>query len=109
MNTDGLSFYNELIGEEIVNKHEFVVYSSFTGPMLITKEGWKVRTYLKKNLFELYYLPDDYREEHDLSQQYPKKIKALKKELLNACGGDFNNGLYSNGKNLVKTFSNIKK
>jgi arylsulfatase A-like enzyme len=98
---DGLSFYQELVGENPIKEHDFIVFSSFTGPTLITNEGWKLRTYLTKNIFELYYLPEDYREENDLSAKNPEKLKELKTKLLDACDGDFYNGLYSPKKNQI--------
>ena len=99
-NTDGISFYNELIGKKVKKTHDFVVYSSYYGPTLITKDGWKIRTYMKKNAFELYFLPDDFKEEHNLAQKYPDKLKELKSKLLEACDGDFNNGWYSKKKQI---------
>jgi len=101
-NTDGISFLNELIEENTELEHEFVVFSSFSGPTLITKDGWKIRAYLAKDVFELYYLPDDFREENDLSEKYPDRLKELKSELLKACDGNFINGLYSPEKNQIK-------
>lgn len=99
-NTDGISFYKELIEEEHHSEHEFVVYSSFIGPTLITNEGWKIRSYLEKGVFELYYLPDDPREENDLSQLHPEKLRDLKSKLLEVCEGNLNNGLF-NPQNLI--------
>jgi arylsulfatase A-like enzyme len=93
-NSDGISFYPELIEEENT-EHEFIVYGSFIGPTLITNDGWKIRTHLKKEAFELFYLPDDFQEENDLSEKYPDRFLALKAKLLQACDGDFNNGLHS--------------
>lgn len=93
--TDGASFYKELIEDENHEEHEFVVYSSFVGPTLITNDGWKLRTYLNKDAFELYFLPKDFREEKDLSKKFPDKMKELRSKLLEACDGDFYNGLYS--------------
>lgn len=92
--SDGISFYNELIGESDNDEHNFAVYSSYTGPTLITNDGWKLRTYLKKEAFELYFLPNDFREEKDLSKEYPDKFTEFKRNLLIACDGDFDNGLY---------------
>jgi arylsulfatase A-like enzyme len=92
--TDGISFYRELIAEGNNEEHEFIVYSSFLGPTLITNDGWKLRTYLKKGVFELYYLPDDFQEKNDLAGKFPEKLVELKGKLLMACEGDFNNGLY---------------
>lgn len=99
--TDGLSFYKELIGEGNKKQHDYVVYASFIGPTIITNNGWKLRTHLPKKAFELFYLPDDYREENDLSQKYPEKVKALKKEMLKACDGDFENGVFTFWKNSI--------
>jgi arylsulfatase A-like enzyme len=93
--SDGISFYNELIGESDKDEHNFVVYSSFLGPTLITNDGWKLRSYLKKDAFELYFLFDDYREETDLSEKFPGKFEELKNKLLEACDGNFKNGLFS--------------
>lgn len=102
--TDGISFYYELIEieTETETKHKFIVYSSFLGPTLITNDGWKIRSYLASDIFELYYLPDDFREENDLSNKCPGKLTELKSELLKACSGDFNNGLYSPRKNQIR-------
>jgi arylsulfatase A-like enzyme len=98
---DGISFYNELTQTDPGIEHEFVVFSSFTGPTLITNDGWKIRSYLAINAFELYFIPDDFREEIDLSEKFPEKLKELKNKLLEACDGDFNNGLYSTLKNQI--------
>ncbi|MEN7551678.1 arylsulfatase [Rapidithrix thailandica] len=101
LQTDGISFLPELNGETSVESgHDFVVYASFLGPTLITREGWKIRTYLHKNIFELYYLPEDYREEKNLAEKYPERLEELKSKLISACDGDLTNGLYSS-KNLL--------
>jgi len=102
LNSDGISFYHELTRADPGTEHDFVVFSSFLGPTLITKDGWKIRSYLDKEAFELYYLPDDFREENDLAEKFPDKLKDLKNKLLKACDGDFNNGLYSSQKNQIK-------
>lgn len=93
--TDGLSFYNELLEEETDINHDFVVYSSFKGPTLVTNDGWKLRTYLPQNAFELYYLPDDFREETDFSEKFSEKFAALKNKLLEACEGNFEHGHFT--------------
>lgn len=100
--TDGISFYDELINQGKGEEHEFVVYSSYTGPTLISDEGWKIRTDLEMGVFELFYLPDDFKEEKDLSEQHPEKLKELKSQLLEACEGDFFNGLFSNNGSILK-------
>ncbi|SOE21328.1 Arylsulfatase A [Spirosomataceae bacterium TFI 002] len=92
--TDGLSFYKELVKTGKSPEHEYVVYSSYLGPTLITNAGWKLRSYLKNDAFELYYLPKDFKEEKDLSGEFPDIFKDLKSKLLKECDGDFKNGLY---------------
>lgn len=96
LDTDGISFYPELVQSdgEKSQKHEFLVYSSYTGPTLISSDGWKLRSYLQKEAFELYYLPDDPREEKNMALNYPKLLEELKAKLLKACDGDFENGWY---------------
>ena len=100
--TDGLSFYNEILDKANENMHDFVVYSSFIGPTLITNDGWKIRTHLGKEAVELFYLPDDFREENDLSEKFPEKLRELKDKLLKSCDGDLKNGHYQSGKNQIK-------
>lgn len=100
--SDGISFYSELIERKDAKAHDHIVFSSFLGPTLITHEGWKIRSYLSTDKFELYYLPDDFKEKHDLSEKYPEKLMSLKKILLKECDEDFNNGLFQNAKNLIR-------
>ncbi|WP_405563474.1 sulfatase-like hydrolase/transferase [Polaribacter sp. Asnod6-C07] len=107
--TDGLSFYKELIGKGNNKEHDFVVYASFIGPTIITKDGWKLRTHVPKNAFELFYLLEDYKEENDLSQKYPEKVRALKKEMLKACAGNLENGVFTFGKNSIDVEKKSKK
>ncbi|WP_186757155.1 arylsulfatase [Echinicola salinicaeni] len=104
--SDGISFLSTLLGTGEQKKHDYIVHSSFEGPTLITEDGWKIRSYLRKNIFELYYLPEDYKEENDLSSQKPEKLEELKNLMLEACDGDFQNGLYGSGKTQINV---IKK
>ncbi|UCS94642.1 arylsulfatase [Echinicola marina] len=99
--SDGISFLSTLLGTGEQKEHDYIVHSSFEGPTLITKDGWKIRSYLRKNIFELYYLPDDYKEENDLASQNPEKLEQLKKMMLEACDGNFKNGLYGAGKGQI--------
>lgn len=102
MKTDGTSFFQTLISNESKVKRNFVIYASYTGPTLITKDGWKVRTDLKKDTFELFYLPEDFKEENDLSQVNPEKLQELKAQLLTSCEGDLVNGLFSSKLSMTK-------
>ncbi|MBD8488745.1 arylsulfatase [Echinicola sp. CAU 1574] len=106
--TDGVSFLPALLGKDQQKKHEYIVHSSFEGPTLITQEGWKIRYFIQKDTFELFYLPDDYKETHDLSEQYPEKLVHLKSKLLSACDGDFKNGWFRSSNEInVEKSSNL--
>ncbi|QXP66370.1 arylsulfatase [Polaribacter sp. AHE13PA] len=104
LKVDGISFYDELLGRKKKVEHDYVVFSSFIGPTLITNDGWKIRYYNHKKAFNLYYLPTDFKEENDLSREHPEKYNTLKKLLLKACDGDYNNGFFKWSK-----IMNIKK
>jgi len=111
LSVDGLSYYQALMGKELGEEleHDYVVYGSFEGPMLVTNDGWKIRSYLKKEAFEIFYLPDDKSEKNDLSVQRPNKLKQLKKRLIDACSGDLNNGFVSwHNFSLETNFKTIK-
>lgn len=96
LDTDGLSFAGEFSNRKIISeKHDFIVFSSFEGPTLVTNEGWKLRSVIAHDIFELYYLPDDFKEEYDLSKNKPALAEELKNKLIEACDGDLKNGLYS--------------
>lgn len=98
---DGISYWSTLKGEQVNKQHDFVVYASFQGPALVTQEGWKLRYYGTEELYQLYYLPDDYREGNNLFNQYPKKAELLKNKLIVACGGDIKNGWFSNSSGIL--------
>ncbi|MFW6303400.1 MAG: sulfatase-like hydrolase/transferase, partial [Candidatus Sumerlaeota bacterium] len=92
---DGISFLPEIMGESDRQEvHDYIVYAAHTGPCLVTKEGWKLRFVKlpKENLYQLYYLPDDYREENNIVFDVPEVVKPLSRELLMCCDGNFVNG-----------------
>ncbi len=90
---DGVSYLPELTGQEY-KSHDYVVYSSMMGPALVTKEGWKIRYFASENIFQLYYLPDDYREENNLIAENKEKADALIELLTKECNGDLSNGWF---------------
>ena len=55
-----------------------------------------------KDIYQLYYLPDDYREERDLSEKYTEKLEKLKLKLIEACDGDIHNGRFSYQSSILK-------
>lgn len=91
---DGISYLPELTGNSW-KQHDHVVYSSFMGPALVTNDGWKLRHFAKEDIFQLYYLPDDYREEHNIIDANPEKAEELKKALIAECNGDLKNGWFT--------------
>jgi len=99
---DGLSYFPELIGKEASQQHEFVVYASFHGPALVTADGWKLRYFGPKDIYQLYYLPDDYREEKNLAEENKDKLEILKAELMSACAGEIKKGWFSNQTGILK-------
>jgi len=91
---DSVSFLPTLRGDgENQRKHDHIVYASFAhGGALVTDDGWKLRHVRVNDTCQLYYLPDDYREENDLAARYPDKVAELRAKLVEACEGDLTNG-----------------
>ena len=94
---DGLSFLPSLTGTE-QPKHDAVVFAGSVGPALVTPDGWKVRYLTSVRRFQLFYLPDDYREENNLASKNPEKLKEMAGKLLKACDGNMYHGTWENHK-----------
>jgi len=87
---DGVSLLPVWRGREPEQEHGAIVYASFLwGPSRVTADGWKLRRINKLDRFQLYYMPDDYQEEHDLAAQYPERVAALAARMLEACDGSY--------------------
>lgn len=97
---DGQSFLPALLNQGNVTVHKYVVFASYMGPSIVADDGWKLRYYIQENIFQLYYLPEDYREERDLITGNQEKFQELKSKLLNECNGNFQNGLFQD-KNIL--------
>ncbi len=91
---DGVSFLSVLKGEKPTLQHKDIAFASPMGPALITSDGWKLRYFAPKKIFQLYFLPNDYKEAQDLAAKYPDKLSALTKLLIEKCDGDINNGWF---------------
>lgn len=98
---DGISYLPELLGEQS-QQHDYVVYSSFMGPALVTHDGWKLRHFAKDDIFQLYHLPEDYREEKNLIAAQPEKFEELKKILIEECDGNLANGWFKLRENIMR-------
>jgi len=109
--TDGLSLLPALRADPEAPEHDHIVYSSHYGPSLVTRDGWKLRTFVRRNrildfgtfgasldelreafTLQLYRLTDDYREERDLAAEHPEKLTELRGKLLQSCDGNLANG-----------------
>lgn len=89
------SYLSELLENKSSLQRTHTVYASFMGPAIVTNDGWKLRYYKPKDLFQLYYLPNDYREENNLIAENNDKFVELKETLLKECKGDLNNGYFN--------------
>ena len=81
---DGISYLPLLTGNgEVSRSHEYIYYEFYEqgGKQSILKDGWKlVRLNMSKPeklKEELYYLPDDIGEQHDLLKENPQKVEEL--------------------------------
>jgi len=90
---DSLSFLPVLRGEA-QPPHDFVVFAGNVGPALVTADGWKVRYLTPVRRFQLFYLPNDYREEKNLAADAPEKLRELATKLLKACDGNMYHGTW---------------
>lgn len=88
------SYLPELMGEHNDTPREYTVYGSMMGAALVTKDGWKLRHYAPQDVFQLYYLPDDYREENNIIEQHQEKFQELKDKLLKECNNDLSVGYF---------------
>ena len=99
---DGISYAKTLFGSKS-KERDYTVFSSFMGPAIVTKDGWKLRYFKPKDIYQLYFLPEDYREEFELSDQHPARVQELAKILLEECDGNLENGFF--GWNKTKSFN----
>lgn len=90
---DGRSFLPVLRGRKLPVKERYLIFGSNEGPAIITNDGWKLRFYLRKNACELFYLPDDPQERHNLLEKEPERGAKLKQIVIEECGGDVRNGV----------------
>ncbi len=111
-NKDGKSYLRSVTGEcKRDEEQDYIVYASERGPAIVTKDGFKLRSYITDNfkffrlfgafwkeiegdiVFELYNLNDDYTEENNLIEKYPEKADKMKSILVRECDGNLIHGL----------------
>lgn len=83
---DGVSLLPLLKGGKINDRPLFWHYPHYANQggepsSIIRKDGWKLIHYWEDNHNELYHLPDDTGEQHDLASQQPERVAALWTEL----------------------------
>lgn len=98
---DGISYLPELLGQESQG-HDYVVYSSWLGAALVTDDGWKLRHVASENIFQLYYLPEDYREETNIISDNREIADKLISLLKSECNGDLNNGWFRSRQHILR-------
>lgn len=98
---DGISLLPLITGSDSLVEHDYTINASMYGGTIVTKEGWKLRNYYSKDIFQLFYLPDDYREENNLADKYPEKVETLKAILHKECSGDLSNGYFTYQKQVL--------
>ena len=91
---DGVSYLDELRGESEGRRGAPVFFASGLGPAMVTDDGWKLKqvTVPKQNLYQLYNLNEDYREEHNRVFEQRELVEDMDRQLLFACDGNFQNG-----------------
>lgn len=79
---DGESLMPILFGlQDTLPIKRYVYIDSYEGPCIIDSDGWKLIYNKQYKEFRLFFLPDDYKEEKDLSRKYPMIVVNLKKQL----------------------------
>lgn len=90
---DGQSFLKAVRGDSDARQDPaYVVYASLQGPALVMADGWKLRYVTMNESFQLYYLPDDYREDKDLAAEQPDRVERMRDILVRECDGDLKYG-----------------
>lgn len=112
---DGVSYLGALKGIKDAPEHDYIVYASFIGPAIVTKEGYKLRTCLSAKtganfggfganwdeflgynkgdvIFQLYNIIDDPAETKNLAEDMPEKLTELLKILIKECDGNLLHG-----------------
>ena len=106
---DSKSYWKLLQGNDAFEEHDHIVFAGGHGPAIISKNGFKLRSYLKDNykieefgsawdkfnemvILELYDLNNDYKEENNVIEQYPEIADKLLTQLLQECDGNLMHG-----------------
>lgn len=107
--SDGISYLPFLRQDLNAKGHDYIIYSSKNGPAIVTKEGWKLRVYVKETDwggfahsfessldehidFQLYNLQKDFAEKENVAKENPEIVEKLKRILVRECDGCLHNG-----------------
>ncbi len=107
--SDGVSLLGTLRGAAGAPEHDHVVYASYLGPSLVTRDGWKMRTHLRLDAiadfstfgamlsdllrgvaWQLYHLPTDPQERTDRARS--DEVLARMRATLRECDGNLIHG-----------------
>jgi len=106
---DSLSYLPLLLGKTDFRGHDYIVYAGENGPAILTREGWKLRTYIHKNYdfstfganlgdlddkvtYTLHNVYDDYMEVENLIAEKPDIARKLRHLLMKECDGNLIHG-----------------
>ncbi|NLF40214.1 sulfatase-like hydrolase/transferase [bacterium] len=91
---DGVSYMDELRGGSGRGRGAPVIFASGKGPALVTDDGWKLKfvSMPRRNLYQLFHLRGDYREECNCVFEHRLRVEELGRQLLLSCDGNFANG-----------------
>jgi arylsulfatase A-like enzyme len=89
---DGISFLPTLTKGKKLPKNRYIIVGSDEGPVMITNEGWKLRYFNKKKIYELYNIRKDPEEKYNVILRFPDTAEKMKKTLLEECNGAIENG-----------------
>lgn len=94
---DGQSFLKTLLRGKKQDKGRYLIFSSNEGPAIIQNDGWKLRSYIQKGTYELFYLPNDPQERNNLIEKNSQQAEEMKRILLEECNGNIQNGVNKAG------------
>ncbi len=91
---DGVAYLDELRGGQPRPRGAPVFFASGLGPAMVTDDAWKLKqvTLPKQNLYQLFHLARDGREENNGVFDHRQRVEELGRQLLFACDGNFMNG-----------------
>lgn len=85
--TEGISLYPTLSGKGKQAKHPYLYWEfheNKTSDQALLRKGWKLIRHAPDGPFELYHLPTDLAETHNVAAQYPRIVRKLAQKMAQA-------------------------